>query len=184
MTRRMRNVPTSLALVGLMAALTAGCTDRPYSSPQEQAQNACQAFGPKAMSGALIGGAAGAAGGAAIGAVAGGGRGAGYGALAGLAAGLITGGIVGNSADQRDCAQAQIALQQIATQPIGQPVIWRNPQSGSSGSYTPVSDFTTVNGRVCRQVRADYNIASRQPVNGEPGLVCRTPTGDWQRVGA
>jgi uncharacterized membrane protein len=68
-------------LMGLATiSLTAGCTTQPYTSPQQQAQNACQAFGPKALSGALIGGLSGAAGGAGLGAIAGGGRGAAIGA--------------------------------------------------------------------------------------------------------
>ena len=53
-------LPMGLLLLGALSttALTAGCTDRPYASPQEAAQNACRALGPKALSGLWSGGSA------------------------------------------------------------------------------------------------------------------------------
>lgn len=158
-----------------------GCANRQYATPEEAIQNACSSFGPKALSGALIGGLAGAAGGAAIGASAGGGQNAAYGALAGLAAGLIVGAIVGNTTDKRDCEQAQLALQRMTTAPVGTRVAW-NSASGSYGAFTPVTDAKTVNDRICREIRADYYIKNHQPVTGESGVICRTPSGDWARV--
>ena len=76
--RRSAQASTAAAVfIGMsFATLTSGCTDQPYSSPQQQAQNACRAFGPKTLSGMAIGGLAGGVGGAGIGAAAGGGRGA------------------------------------------------------------------------------------------------------------
>jgi predicted lipid-binding transport protein (Tim44 family) len=165
----------------VVSGMTGGCTNRPYSSPQEQAANACQALGPKALSGALIGGLGGAAAGAAIGGAAGGGRGAGIGALAGLGAGLIGGFVVGKQLDQQDCIQAQAALQQVGSAGVGQAVYWTNPATGSHGAYTPVSATYDANGQVCRQVRADYYMKNHQPVTGDTGVVCRTPEGDWVR---
>jgi surface antigen len=165
----------------LVAFLLAGCI-RQYATPEEAIKDACSAFGPKALSGALIGGAAGAASGALIGAAAGGGRGAGYGALAGLVVGSIAGAIAGNIVDKQDCQQAQLALQQMESAKVGVPVQWQNYASGSSGSYTPMTDATSVNGHVCREIRADYYIKNHEPVTGDPGLVCRTADGDWARV--
>jgi hypothetical protein len=173
----------SVVVVSLAAAgVTSGCTNRPYANAQEQAQNACASLGPKAMSGALIGGLAGAAGGAAIGAAAGGGHGAGLGALAGLAAGALAGGVIGNQADTRDCIEAQQALQQVGMVGVGQPVSWSNAATGSHGSYTVTGAEYTQNGQVCRPIRADYYMKDHQPVVGDTGVVCRTPSGDWQRV--
>lgn len=177
-----RTALASCAVLAIAAAVGTGCTNRPYASAQEAAQNACASLGPKALSGALIGGLAGAAGGAAIGALAGGGRAAGYGALAGLAAGLLVGGVAGNQADQRDCQEAQIALQQMNTARVGQPVYWSNAATGSHGTFTPVSATYEANGQICRQIRGDYYMKDHQPVTGDTGVVCRTPNGDWQRV--
>ena len=140
----------------LSASLLEGCAHQ-YATPEEAVQHACSAFGPKAMSGALIGGLAGAAGGAAIGGAAGGGRNAAYGALAGLVAGVLVGALAGRTADQRDCQAAQAALQQINTASTGTRIAW-NSASGSYGAVTPVSGQKTVNNHVCREVRSDYYI--------------------------
>jgi surface antigen len=152
----------SALLLGSMSTtvLATGCTDRPYSSPQEAAQNACRALGPKALAGALIGGLGGAALGAGV--------------------GLVTGLAVGSQADQRDCAAAQAALAQLAAQPIGVPAMWRSP-SGSYGSYTPVSAEYAQGPQFCRQVRQTTAIAGHQPTEST-GVACRQPNGDYQTM--
>jgi len=178
--RRKKYIATALFLVS--SSLITSCANRQYATPEEAAEHACSALGPKALSGALVGGLAGAAGGAAIGAAAGGGRNAGYGALAGLVTGLLVGAIAGHTADHRDCEAAQAAIQQAGMASVGTRIAW-NSASGSYGSIMPVSEAQTVNGRVCREIRSDYYIKNHEPVVGEPGLVCRTSNGDWARVG-
>jgi surface antigen len=175
-------LPTTLLLIGALSAtaLTAGCANRPYSSPQEAAQNACHALGTKAMSGALIGSVGGAALGAGIGAAAGGGRGALLGAGIGLIGGLVAGLATGSQADQRDCAAAQLALAQLATQPTGVPAAWRSA-SGSYGAYTPVGEEYAQGNQFCRQVRESTNIVGHQSVEST-GLACRDANGDYQTV--
>jgi surface antigen len=182
MLRTVRPPVATLFFVGILTStMTPGCTSRSYSSPEEQAQNACQALGPKALSGALIGGLGGAAGGAGIGAAAGGGRGAAIGAGIGALAGILGGLAVGHSLDQRDCSEAQQALAQIRNTPTGQAVAWSSP-SGSRGSYTPISDeYQDPKGQLCRRVRQDVTIAGRQPT-GAVVVTCRTPDGDYKTV--
>jgi surface antigen len=158
-------------------SLTAGCTTQPYTSPQQQAQNACQAFGPKALSGALIGGLSGAAGGAGLGAIAGGGRGAAIGAGVGLLAGMFTGAAVGNQLDQRDCAQAQMALAELQAAPVGQPVAWHSP-SGSYGTYTATGQQYASNDTFCRPTNQSLTLKGRQTTQ-QSGEVCRLPNGDY-----
>lgn len=177
---RISTTAMMLAALSTTAITTTGCTSRPYSSPQEAAQNACQALGPKALSGALIGGLGGGALGAGVGAAAGGGRGAAIGAGVGLLTGIVGGLIVGSQADKRDCAAAQQALAQLATQPIGVPATWRSP-SGSFGAITPTSAEYTEGPKVCRQVRESTNIVGRQPV-ATAGVTCRDPNGDYSTV--
>lgn len=178
--RRMSSTAMLLAALSTTAITTSGCTSRPYSSPQEAAQNACQALGPKALSGALIGGLGGGALGAGVGAAAGGGRGAAIGAGVGLLTGLVGGLIVGSQADKRDCAAAQQALAQLATQPTGVPASWRSP-SGSYGAITPVSAEYSEGPKVCRQVRESTNIVGHQPTQSS-GITCRDPNGDYSEV--
>jgi surface antigen len=162
--------------------LTTGCTNQPYTSPAQQAQNACQAFGPKTLSGAAIGVLTGAAGGAGIGAIAGGGRGAAIGAGAGALIGLLGGLAVGHSFDQRDCAEAQQALAQMRYAPIGQAAYWTDPQTGSHGSYTPVSnEYPASDNGFCRRVRQDTTLHGRQPTT-QVLVTCRTADGNYTTV--
>ena len=169
----------SILIIATVVSGLVGCAPQ-YSTPQQAAANACTALGPRAMSGALIGGLGGAAAGAAIGGAAGGGRGAGLGAGIGALTGVIGGLAVGHQMDQNDCAQAQIALQQASAAQIGQVTYWNSP-SGSHGTYTALSEDTTVNGRICRNIRSDFEIQGHQPAQ-DTGLTCRTPNGDWERV--
>lgn len=174
---------SAFVLAGAVATTlpTAGCTNRPYASPEEQAQNACHAFGPKALSGALLGGVGGAAAGAGIGALAGGGRGAAIGAGVGALAGLFGGLAIGSNMDARDCAQAQQALAQVQYARLGQPVTWSSP-SGSHGSYTPLSaEYQTSGGQICRKVNQDVTLAGHAATSGNV-ITCRTPDGNYTTV--
>jgi surface antigen len=164
-----------------VATLTAGCTNQAYTSPEQQAQNACQAFGPKTLSGALIGGLGGAAGGAGIGAAAGGGRGAAIGAGVGALAGLIGGLAVGHHLDARDCSEAQQALAQIRNMPVGHAVAWKSP-TGSYGSYTPVSaEYAGPDNSFCRTVNQQSTLHGQESTSSTV-VTCRTPDGNYQTV--
>jgi surface antigen len=173
------NVSAGLMMTALLCGLSIGCAPQ-YKTPEEAAANACSALGPRALSGALIGGLGGAAGGAAIGAAAGGGRGAAIGAGAGLLAGVIGGLATGHHLDQNDCAQARIALQQASTAAVGYVAYWNSP-TGSHGTFTPVGENFSQNGRVCRSIRSDVQIQGHQPVQ-DVGVTCRNDNGDWTRV--
>ena len=59
----------------------------------------------------------------------------------------------------------------------GQMVSWENPDSGSSGSFTPLHTFRAADGRWCRefQQRLDQGGATDTRL----GIACRDPEG-WQ----
>lgn len=138
----------------------------------------CPALGPKTVIGAAGGAVAGALLGSSL---AGKNRDLGA-ALGGLGGGAI-GGAIGNALDQRDCQQAQLALQQMSLARTGQPIPWSNPTTGSRGTFTALSAQTKVaDGRTCRQYRRDAVTRDGQQVDGGVGTVCRDATGDWQAV--
>jgi surface antigen len=175
-------IPTAALCLAVVAMISVGgCATRQYATPEEAVKSACSSLGPKAASGALIGAAAGAAGGGLIGAAAGNTKGALIGAGLGLLVGAIAGGAAGHNLDQQDCAQAQIALQQMQTLPTGQSVAWSSP-TGSHGSITAFTDDYEVGGRVCRRIRSDVYLQNHEPVYGDEGVVCRDANGDWARV--
>ncbi len=161
-------------LHGVMAAALVlpgglvGCAA--YSSPEQQAANACQILGPKT----LVGGVAGAAGGAAIGAAAGGGRGAAIGAGLGLLVGLVG----GHVADQQDCAAAKYALQARLFQARPYALIAWNSPSGHRGEYQALGDsYASPGGGQCRRAQSVAAPGSGQA--STPLVVCRQPNGDY-----
>ncbi len=177
---RLGRLAVAMSLVILPVSLT-GCAQQ-YATPQKAAADACSVFGPRATSGALIGGLAGAGTGALVGGLVGhNATDAIIGAAAGGLLGVVGGTMVGHNLDHRDCAAAQLALQQLDSTPTGQNLPWTDPSTGSYGSYTPTAaEYTdpTTN-QVCRPVSADYYLSGHKPVLGETGNVCRDQNGDY-----
>ena len=101
------------------------------------ALSACQTTGgQKETGGTLLG--------AGLGALAGSQIGSGRGQLAAVAIGALGGALLGNSVgrslDRADRIHADRAAQAAHSASIGEPVAWRNPDSGNSGSVTPVRE--------------------------------------------
>src|SRR5262245_55125658 len=148
-----------LALVVLVAFGLANCT-----TIQDNPKTAIGGLG-----GATVGGL--------IAAAAGGG---GAGIAAGVIGGALLGGMVGNLLDQRDKKLAAEAAQQaLETAPTGKSVPWNNPDSGHSGSITPMRTYQE-DGTYCREYQQTVTI------DGKPershGTACRQPDGSWKIV--
>src|SRR5262245_38265654 len=106
-----------------------------------------------------IGGLGGAAFGGLIAAAAGGGGAAIAGAVIG---GALIGGLVGNMLDQRDKRlQAEAAQRALENTPSGKPVAWNNPDSGHSGTVTPVRTYQS-DGQYCREYQTTVTIRNQQ----------------------
>lgn len=60
---------------------------------------------------------------------------------------------------------------------LGQTVQWANPQTGNSGTITPIRQGLSTIGSVCRQYQQVINIAGS--VEEAFGTACRQPNGDW-----
>ena len=86
--------------------------------------------------GTLLGG----IGGAVLGAQFGSGTGRLVGVAAGALAGAYLGNQIGSSLDKADKAEMEKASTRATTAPIGQPISWRNPDCGNSGTVTPTRD--------------------------------------------
>jgi surface antigen len=90
---------------------------------------------------------------------------------------MFTGAAVGNQLDQRDCAQAQMALAELQAAPVGQPVAWHSP-SGSYGTYTATGQQYASNDTFCRPTNQSLTLKGRQTTQ-QSGEVCRLPNGDY-----
>jgi len=148
----------------LLAFVATGCA----SAGQTVADN------PKAAGGAALG----AAGGGLIAAAAGGGA---AGIVGGVLLGGLLGGAIGNALDQRDKQMAyqtqQAALESTRT---NQSTTWRNPDTGHSGSYTPVKTYENASGQYCREYQEKVVIDGK--THSAYGTACRQPDGSWKIV--
>lgn len=134
-------------------------------------------YGPKQTGGTLVG--------AGLGGLAGAHIGHGTGRLvavgAGTLLGALLGGEVGRSLDKSDRLYAERAGQQaLETARTGQPVEWRNPDSGHEGWTTPQRTYQTESGQYCREFSQTVLIGGRQ--EQAYGTACRQPDGTWKVI--
>jgi surface antigen len=120
--------------------------------------------------------------GAAVGALAGNSIGKGSGRVAaivgGAVIGAIVGGSIGQSMDRIDVIQTSGVLETAKT---GQTVAWRNPDSGSEYSVTPVRTYQMETGRYCREFTTRGWIGGKEETLY--GTACRMEDGSWRQTG-
>src|SRR5262245_160889 len=154
-----RSVLKATAIIALLAIPVMGC---------ETVQD-----NPKTT----IGGLGGAAFGGLIAAAAGGGGPAIAGAVIG---GALLGGLAGNMLDQRDKRMAAEAQQRaLESAPTGQPVAWTNPDTGHTGTVTPVRTYQAGDA-YCRELQNEGTIGDKK--ENAYGKACRQPDGSWKIV--
>lgn len=132
--------------------------------------------GPNQAGGTLIG--------AAAGGLIGSQFGSGSGKLAATGVGVLLGALAGNQIgkqmDQEDQRRALAAQQAAYSAPVGQQIVWNNPNNGHSGVITPVRDGTDQNGNQCREFQTTVTIGG-QPQQAY-GQACRQADGTWKVV--
>ena len=125
---------------------------------------------------------AGAIGGGLLGSQVGGGSGQLWATGVGVLLGTLVGSEIGKSLDRSDQAYAAQAVQKSYNAPIGETVSWVNPESGNSGTYTPVNEgYANSSGRYCREYRQTVVIDGRSET--AYGTACQNPDGTWQVQG-
>ena len=123
--------------------------------------------------------------GAGLGALAGSQIGSGSGQLAAVAigalAGAFVGGEVGKSLDRADRIAMQNSTQRaLETAPSGQSVVWRNPDSGNSGTIVPQPAVQNDAGEYCREYQQTVTVAGKS--EQAYGRACRQPDGSWKII--
>jgi len=130
-----------------------------------------ETVGPKAVGGA----AAGAAAGGLIGAAAGGGT---AGIVGGVLLGGLAGGALGDKLDQNDRKIAQENYyRSLEYGQTGQTNTWRNPDTGHSGSITPLRTWETPSGP-CREFKQTIYVDGQ--AQEAIGTACRQNDGTWR----
>lgn len=128
----------------------------------------------------VIGTGAGAVIGGLLGSQVGGGSGRLWATGAGVLIGALAGSEIGRSLDRADRAYAMQASRQAQSAPIGETISWSNPESGHSGSVTPVREGSTQGGDYCREFYQTVTIGGRQ--EDAYGTACQNPDGTWRIV--
>jgi surface antigen len=133
--------------------------------------------GPKQTGGTLLG--------AGLGALAGSQFGGGKGQLVAVAIGALGGAFlgseIGKSLDKADrLAMANTTHEALETGRSGQPVAWRNPDSGHSGTVTPEPAVQNASGEYCREYTQTVNVGGK--TQDAYGRACRQPDGTWKIV--
>jgi len=147
----------------VVAGLASACTNT--GTPLDQ-------FGQKTQIGSVIG----ATGGGLLAAAAGGGS---AGIAAGVLLGGLTGGVLGNNLDNQDRRlMKQASNRALETSKTGTSTTWRNPDSGRSGSITPVRTFERADGRFCREYQQTIIIDGKEERGF--GKACRQQDGSWR----
>lgn len=132
---------------------------------------------PKQTVGTLLGAGLGAL----IGSQVGGGKGKLAAVAVGALAGAWAGSEVGKSLDKADRNYAQRTAQDsLEYSQAGQSKAWRNPDSGNSGTFTPVRTYKASDGRNCRAFETTIYVDGKQEIG--TGQACRQPDGTWQIV--
>lgn len=168
-----RNFALSAALVASTAL--AGCAGTGYNNTYDGYGNTGGGLN-KQQIGTGVGAVAGGLAGSQIG----GGSGRLWATGAGVLLGALVGSSVGSSLDKADIAYAQQAQQRAYAAPIGQTISWNNPQSGNSGTYTPIRDGRTSSGGYCREYQQTIYVGGQQQT--ATGQACQNSDGSWRIV--
>ncbi|HRK97340.1 MAG TPA: RT0821/Lpp0805 family surface protein [Alphaproteobacteria bacterium] len=123
--------------------------------------------------------------GAVLGGVAGAQFGKGTGQLVGVGVGALLGTLIGSelgkSLDQADRMYANQAQSKAYSAPLNETISWNNPDSGHSGTITPVKEgYSNTSGSLCREYSQTIYVDGRQQTGY--GRACQNPDGSWQIV--
>jgi surface antigen len=124
------------------------------------------------ITGAVIGGYAGSK--------VGGGSGQIVAASVGTLLGALAGSNIGRTLDRADMMYMDRATSKAHSAPVGESISWNNPDSGNSGTITPVKDGRSSSGRYCREYSQTIFVDGKKQTGY--GTACKNPDGTWQVV--
>jgi len=122
--------------------------------------------------------------GAALGGLVGSQFGSGDGKTASIVTGIFLGGLLGKDVGATlDRVDKQIIARTTHTalenSPVGSTSNWNNPDTGNSGTVTPIKTYQTTSG-YCREFQTTITVGGK--VQNAYGTACRQPDGSWRVV--
>jgi len=101
-------------------------------------------------------------------------------AALGTLAGAAIGNKIGKNLDDNDRRRMREAEQRAYAAPINETIIWNNPETGHSGSVTPIRDGRRSSGQYCREFQSEINVGGQRERGY--GTACQQPDGSWKIV--
>lgn len=101
-------------------------------------------------------------------------------AVAGALLGAWVGNNIGAQMTASDQAHYKQAAQTATTAPVGETIVWYNPETSHQGSITPTREGQTTDGRYCREYQQKVMIGGKEET--AYGQACRQPDGSWEIV--
>ncbi|BAE49691.1 RT0821/Lpp0805 family surface protein [Paramagnetospirillum magneticum] len=98
----------------------------------------------------------------------------------GAALGAYAGSELGKKLDKADKEEVLKAEEKAQDGPVGETIAWSNPQSGNSGTVTPVSENTDAQGRTCRDYQSTITVDGKDET--VTGTACKQADGSWSAV--
>jgi len=99
---------------------------------------------------------------------------------AGVLLGALAGGEIGASLDRADYMYMEQAQHRSYSAPVGETIVWNNPESGNHGTYTAVREGSSTSGRYCREYQQTVYVGGKQ--ESAYGQACQQPDGSWEIV--
>lgn len=127
-----------------------------------------------------VGAGAGAIAGGILGAQFGSGSGRLWATGAGVLLGAYAGSNIGRQLDEADRAKHNAASQRAHSAPVGETISWDNPNSGHSGSVTPIRSGTNTSGQTCREYKQTIVVDGKSET--AYGTACQQTDGSWRLV--
>ncbi|MBI1215859.1 MAG: glycine zipper 2TM domain-containing protein [Alphaproteobacteria bacterium] len=95
--------------------------------------------------------------------------------------GALAGSSIGQSLDQADRMYANQAMNRAYDAPLNSTVKWDNPQSGHSGSYTPIREgVNSATGYRCREYKQSIFVDGQAQT--ATGQACQQSDGSWKVI--
>lgn len=103
------------------------------------------------------------------------------GAAVGALAGAWLGSEAGSSMDRADRGHAERASRKATSAPVGEPIVWSNPDTGNRGQVVATREGRNADtGAYCREFQHEISVGGRS--ERAFGTACRQPDGSWKIV--
>jgi surface antigen len=100
--------------------------------------------------------------------------------VAGALIGAYAGNKIAAGMSAQDRTYYDSAASRASTAPVGQQIVWSNPNSGAQGTITPVREGRDSSGSACREYQQTVTIGGK--TERAYGTACKQADGSWKII--